>query len=1399
MLHHVRLTFLILFCFFNYLTFGQSVLVSYGSNYAYYDNQQEPPAQGGDEWEDLAFDDNSWSTGNAHLGYGDGDETTTINSNTYTGYFRQEFNVSDHTLYSDIDLDLIYDDGAVVYLNGIEVWRVNMPGGTINYGTFASSNSGDNETASTNVSNSLVTGNNVLAVEVHQRTSGSSDLSFDFKLTGNVPGAVNVDRGPYLQKGTPTSMTVRWRTGSSTESVIDYGTTPGNLNMQVSDLTGKIEHIMEIPGLSPDTKYYYEISNSSAVLVPESTDLYFQTSPPAGTTQAVRAWILGDCGTANSNQRNVRDAYYSYVGSNHTDMILFLGDNAYNSGTDSEYQNAIFENMYENKLKNSVSYSCLGNHDGYSADSGTQTGPYYDIFTFPTAAEGGGTASGTEAYYSYDYANIHFIVLDAYDTNRSVGGTMYNWCLSDIQNTTQEWIVAIWHHPPYTKGSHDSDSESNLIDMRENFLPILEDNGVDLVLGGHSHSYERSYFINGHYGNSNSFDSNTHTVGATGDGDGQADGNGAYYKEITGPEAGDGAVYITTGSAGKTSGGSLDHEAMFSSLNLLGSCVLEVDGNSMDVKFIRDNGTIEDYFTIDKEASCTVGGSCDDGDPCTTNDVYDASCNCAGTFQDGDGDGVCDANDICPGSDDNADADADGVPDGCDICPGFDDNTDGDGDGVPDGCDSCPLDANDDSDGDGVCDSNDICPGSDDNADADGDGIPDGCDQCPAQDDALIGTSCDDGDPCTANDVYDTACNCAGTPTSDSDGDGVCDAADICPGFDDNADGDSDGVPNGCDICPGFDDNADGDSDGVPDGCDICPGFDDNVDGDGDGVPDGCDACPLDANDDSDGDGVCDSNDLCPGFDDNLDGDGDGVPDGCDICAGFDDNIDADGDLIPAGCDTDDNDPCVPNATSPACSSCTLINFENFESGWGLWYDGGSDARRSSSDASFAYSGNYPIRLRDNTSSSTMTTDNFDFTSYDEVKITFTYIANSMDNANEDFWLQISTNGGDSYATIEEWNKGDEFENGVRKFETVSYSGTFTNSTRFRFRCDASGNSDWVYLDDITIEACGSVSCTAGDPCNDNDPCTINDILDAQCGCSGTFSGDADGDGFCASEDPNDNDPCIPNANDPACGGNPCTLVNAESFETGYGTWNDGGSDCARSTSNAYAGAYSLRLRDNSSSSRAWSDPLDMSIYGNATIDFTFYPDQMENAEDFFLEVSTNGGSSYSLVKQWIAGSDFNNGTRYFESVVTSGVLLSNATVFRFRCDASSNSDYIYIDDIEIYGCGVPPLQDEEVDNRDQITIDNSTVTEKVAPLHVYPVPAMDYINIDLSAIAGSTANIVIYDRNGRTIKRMTIDEALLENQRIDISAFEEGLYFIKVVNSTLEYRVAKFIVGTRF
>ena len=413
-------------------------------------------------------------------------------------------------------------------------------------------------------------------------------------------------RGPYLQKGTESSVVISCRTDAAAALTINYGTALNNLSQSVTSPSA-INHEITISGLNANTRYYYEITDGSATLTTASAEYYFQTHPPTYSQELVRGWVLGDCGTANSDQRAVRDAYYNYVGAEHTDLILFLGDNAYDSGTDGEYQAAVFENMYEDKLQNTISWSCLGNHDGYSASSSSQTGPYYDIFSLPTNGESGGVASGTEAYYSFNYGNIHFVCLDSYDSDRSESGAMHTWLENDLAAHSSDWLVAFWHHPPYTRGSHNSDLEPALIQMRNNFLPLLEDYGVDVVFCGHSHSYERSHMIHDHYNISLFFSESSSADVGGGNGDGRVDGDGAYSKTISGNNAGVGTVYLTAGSSGKTSGGLLNHPAMFISLNELGSCVFEAENNQMNVKFINDQGNVSDYFTINKDFAITTG------------------------------------------------------------------------------------------------------------------------------------------------------------------------------------------------------------------------------------------------------------------------------------------------------------------------------------------------------------------------------------------------------------------------------------------------------------------------------------------------------------------------------------------------------------------------------------------------------------------------------------------------------------------------------------------------------------------------------------------------------------------------------------------------------------------------
>jgi len=579
---------------------ADTTLVPTGASWKYLDNGSDQ----GTAWRASSFDDSSWPAGLAQLGYGDGDEATTLgfgpdaNNKFITSYFRRAFNVTNASLFTTVTLRLLRDDGAVVYLNGVEVWRTNMPTGTIGHLTTASvAIAGADETTfvQTTINPSLlVNGTNVLAVELHQSGGTSSDISFDLQLIGS-DNSASVTRGPYLQIGTPNSTVVRWRTNTATNSRVSIGTTQGSLTSNFDNATSTTEHEIVVSGLSPATKYFYSVGSTTQALAGNDSNHFFVTSPTAGTSSPTRIWVLGDSGTANASAQAVRNAYLTFTGTVHTNFWLMLGDNAYENGTDSEYQAAVFD-MYPTILRQSVLWPTIGNHDTAQSSNPPAGLPYFAMFTLPANAEAGGMASGTEKYYSFDYANIHFICLDSMTSDRSSTGAMANWLRADLASTTRQWTIAFWHHPPYTKGSHDSDTEQNLVEMRQTFLPILEDGGVDLVLAGHSHSYERSFLIDGHYGTSSTF---TNAMKKDG-GSGRPNETGAYNKATLGAGAHEGAVYAVAGSSGQISGGTLNHPAMFISLNNLGSMVFDVNGNSLDAKFLRENGAIADSFRIVK-------------------------------------------------------------------------------------------------------------------------------------------------------------------------------------------------------------------------------------------------------------------------------------------------------------------------------------------------------------------------------------------------------------------------------------------------------------------------------------------------------------------------------------------------------------------------------------------------------------------------------------------------------------------------------------------------------------------------------------------------------------------------------------------------------------------------------
>jgi acid phosphatase type 7 len=418
-------------------------------------------------------------------------------------------------------------------------------------------------------------------------------------------------RGPYLQAATDTSMVIRWRTDVATRSRVAYGKNLNELNHKADQLDLVTEHEIKLVNLKPDTKYYYSVGSLNDTLQIGKTN-YFNTLPKPGLAGNYRVGIFGDCGALTVNQARVRDQFVNYLGGKDLNAWVLLGDNAYNDGTDVEFQ-AKFFNVYKDKLlKNYPVYPSPGNHDYHDVDFGADFAQnnhntaYYKNFTMPINGEAGGVASKNPAFYSFDVGNIHFISLDSYgkeDRKYFLYDTIspqVKWVKQDLAaNKNKDWVVAFWHYPPYSKGTHDSDTDGMMSKLRENFIGILEQAGVDLIICGHSHVYERSKLMNGHYGHSSTFDEKKHNLSnssALNDGSVNAK---PYHKKI----GEKGTVYVVSGSASYVGKPEPDfpHKAMYySNATDAGAAILEVNGSQLEFKWICADGIIRDRFTMVK-------------------------------------------------------------------------------------------------------------------------------------------------------------------------------------------------------------------------------------------------------------------------------------------------------------------------------------------------------------------------------------------------------------------------------------------------------------------------------------------------------------------------------------------------------------------------------------------------------------------------------------------------------------------------------------------------------------------------------------------------------------------------------------------------------------------------------
>lgn len=487
----------------------------------------------------------------------------------------------------------------------------------------------------------------------------------------------------FLQKLSTHSAVVKWRGGDG--DTVCFSRKLKNLSKKnwprcvdgIETAGGHME--AQLTGLAPDKNYYYSVGSTI------SADQAFRTAPNSnkapkdGNTHIL---IVGDSGTQTEGGHDGEAAqvlagfetYNAANGGEAVDLFLALGDNAYEAGTDEQWQGAFFD-IYPAILKSAYTISTIGNHEmgigkldlcffapipcgiqfipaagtsdspdpaSYDGNGDLQpdgTGmPYLDIFTLPAGGESGGVPSGTEQYYSVDYGNVHVVSLDSQLTARddTARAAMEQWLIADLANNSRDWTIVIFHHPPYSKGTnHDSDDSENspfdrpIWDMRNEFTPVFEEYGVDVVYSGHSHSYERSYYLNGHTGTSDTFSTAENAELVEGDPANPASGRESEpYSQLSPTSGGidDRVVYTVAGSSGKADDGGDDfgittdeewlrHAAHIEQpfddqcgtedgcrrgLGIKGSVVIDANRNSLRARFVDVNGNVLDQFTINR-------------------------------------------------------------------------------------------------------------------------------------------------------------------------------------------------------------------------------------------------------------------------------------------------------------------------------------------------------------------------------------------------------------------------------------------------------------------------------------------------------------------------------------------------------------------------------------------------------------------------------------------------------------------------------------------------------------------------------------------------------------------------------------------------------------------------------
>jgi 3',5'-cyclic AMP phosphodiesterase CpdA len=309
------------------------------------------------------------------------------------------------------------------------------------------------------------------------------------------PPAATLVRQPFLQQMTSTSVKIVWTTRELMSGAVQVRTgvaAPTTYHATSTRFTAAAtgtaadyyQYVADVEGLQPSTTYNYTLQMNGANLTNGTDRLVTAPAPGTATTRFI---AFGDSGVGSPEQY----ALARLMAADRFDFLMHLGDIVYGSSattgpaTHTGYQNWFFD-VYRDILRGKPVFPTIGNHD----DAIGAGRAYRDVFVLPEEGASATYPDHAERFYSFDYGPVHFVSLDTetafLDTARRQA--QIAWLQGDLAATTREWKVVFFHRPPYSTGfEHGSD-----LTIRSVFSPIFEQNGVQLVLSGHDHDYERT-------------------------------------------------------------------------------------------------------------------------------------------------------------------------------------------------------------------------------------------------------------------------------------------------------------------------------------------------------------------------------------------------------------------------------------------------------------------------------------------------------------------------------------------------------------------------------------------------------------------------------------------------------------------------------------------------------------------------------------------------------------------------------------------------------------------------------------------------------------------------------------------------------------------------------------------